>query len=141
VGGPQRLLYDWFQRMRGGIPFPRRRGALRKDQPAPVLKLDLAPGDLVRVKPFKEILKTLHRNNKNRGMRFEAELVPYCGGTYRVRNKVEKFIDEKTGKICAMKTPAVILEGVICQARYSDCRMFCPRSIYSWWREIWLERL
>ena len=40
-----------------------------------------------------------------------------------------------------MKTPAVILEGVWCQSRYSHCRMFCPRSIHSWWREIWLERV
>jgi hypothetical protein len=40
-----------------------------------------------------------------------------------------------------MKTPAVILEGVWCRSRYSNHRMFCPRSIYSWWREEWLERI
>jgi len=34
-----------------------------------------------------------------------------------------------------------MLENVWCQSRYSDCRMFCPRSIYSWWREAWLERV
>jgi len=33
-----------------------------------------------------------------------------------------------------------ILEGVTCQARYSDRRMFCPRAIYPFWRESWLER-
>ena len=57
------------------------------------------------------------------------------------RRRVTKFINEKTGKMSTMKTPAVILEGVWCQSRYSNCRMFCPRSIYSWWREIWLERV
>ncbi len=41
----------------------------------------------------------------------------------------------------AMKTPVVILEDVFCRARYSECRLFCPRSIYSWWREVWLERV
>jgi hypothetical protein len=41
----------------------------------------------------------------------------------------------------ALKTPAVILENVYCQSRYSNCKMFCPRSIYSWWREVWLERV
>jgi hypothetical protein len=40
-----------------------------------------------------------------------------------------------------MKTPAIILEGAICRGRYSNHRMFCPRAIYSWWREIWLERV
>ena len=55
------------------------------------------------------------------------------------RRRVDRFIDEKTGVMKSLKTPAIILEGVWCQSRYSNCRMFCPRSIYSWWREIWLE--
>ena len=67
--------------------------------------------------------------------------MPYCGRTYRVQDRVEKFIDEKTGYMKRMKTPAVILEGVTCQARYSNHRIFCPRAIFSWWREIWLERV
>ena len=79
--------------------------------------------------------------NKNRGLYFDAELVPYCGGTYRVRSRVEKFLNEKTGRMTTIKTPAVILEDVWCRSRYSSCRMFCPRSIYSWWREVWLERV
>jgi hypothetical protein len=40
-----------------------------------------------------------------------------------------------------MKTPAVILEGAFCRSRYSNHRMFCPRSIFAWWREVWLERV
>jgi hypothetical protein len=40
-----------------------------------------------------------------------------------------------------MKTPAVILEGVSCKSLYSGRRIFCPRSIHLWWREIWLERV
>jgi len=74
-------------------------------------------------------------------MFFDAELVPFCGGVYRVQARVTRFINEKTGTMATMKTPAVILEGVWCQSRYSNCRMFCPRSIYSWWREVWLERV
>jgi len=53
---------------------------------------------------------------------------------------VRKFVDEKTGKLVTLKNDSIILEGVVCQARYSNCRMFCPRGIYPWWREIWLER-
>ena len=29
----------------------------------------------------------------------------------------------------------------ICEARYAKCRRFCPRGIYPYWREIWLERV
>ena len=36
---------------------------------------------------------------------------------------------------------AVMLAGVTCKSRYCGQRMFCPRSIHSWWREIWLEKL
>ncbi len=52
-----------------------------------------------------------------------------------------KIINERTGKMQEMKNPCIILDSVVCKARYSDCRMFCPREIYSWWREIWLERV
>jgi hypothetical protein len=138
-GRPARWLYDKFQVLIGGVPFPRRRGTLAAGQATPTVDLNLQPGELVRVKSYKEILATLD-GLKNRGMLFDAELVPYCGGVYRVRARVTNFIDEKTGKMSSMKTPAVILEGVWCQSRYSNCRMFCPRSIYSWWREVWLER-
>jgi hypothetical protein len=140
-GGPARALYDWFQGIWGGIPFPRRRGELPVGKPAPMGELNLRPGELVRIKSFAEIRKTIHWDNKNRGMAFDAELVPYCGGTYRVRTRVENFINEKTGTMMRMKTPGVILENVFCRARYSECRMFCPRSIFSWWREVWLERV
>jgi hypothetical protein len=58
-----------------------------------------------------------------------------------VQKCVTKIIDERTGKMRRMKTPSVILDSVVCQSRYSECRLFCPRSIYSYWREIWLERV
>jgi hypothetical protein len=140
-GGPARWVYDRFQSLWGGLPFPRHRGKLPGGRPSPVATLNLKPGELVRVKSYEEILLTIDKDNKNRGMKFDGEMMPFCGRTYRVRSRVEKFIDEKTGYLKRMKTPAVILEGVYCCARYSDDRMYCPRSIFSWWREIWLERV
>jgi hypothetical protein len=139
-GGPARWLYDRFQSLIGGLPFPRRKGTIAPGQPTPVAVLNLQPGEFVRVRSYGEILATLD-GLSNRGMNFDAEMVPYCGGVYRVRARVERFIDEKTGKMSTMKTPAVMLDGVWCQSRYSHCRMFCPRSIYTWWREVWLERV
>ena len=38
---------------------------------------------------------------------------------------MERFIDEKTGKMTiSPKMLAVLLEGVWCQSRYSECKMF-----------------
>ena len=70
-----------------------------------------------------------------------GKLVPYCGVTYRVLKRVTRILDEKTGNMLEMKTPCIILDTVVCEARYSGSRMFCPRSIYPYWREIWLERV
>jgi hypothetical protein len=140
LGRPARWLYDKVQGRVGGVPYPRSWGSVPAGQPTPVADLNLQPGELVRIKSYKEILATLNAH-MNRGMVFDAELVPFCGGVYRVRTRVTKFINEATGKMSTMKTPAVILDGVWCRSRYSNCRMFCPRSIYSWWREVWLERV
>jgi hypothetical protein len=74
-------------------------------------------------------------------MKFDAEMVPYCGGVYRVLKRVNKIVNERTGAMLEMKTPSIILDSVVCQARYSECRLFCPRSVYSYWREIWLEKV
>jgi hypothetical protein len=141
LGVPGRWLYDRFQSLRGGLAFPRHVGSLKSGKDAPTGDLNLQPGDLVRIKPYQEILTTVDSTNKNRGLFFDAEMIPNCGGTYRVRTRIEKFIDESTGKMKKMKTPAVILEGVHCCSRYSEHRLFCPRSIFTWWREIWLERV
>jgi hypothetical protein len=39
-----------------------------------------------------------------------------------------------------MKNDCIVLDGVVCRACYAKNRRFCPRSIYPYWREIWLER-
>jgi len=140
-GRPARWLYNRFQAMTGGTPFPRLKGRIPRGQATPRIELNLRPGDLVRVKSYDEILATLDVGLSNRGLTFDAELVPFCGKVFRVSACVERFVDEKTGKLRRLNTPAVILEGVTCKALYSGQRMFCPRAIHLWWREIWLERI
>ena len=141
LGPPMRGFYDNVSRSAGRAGFPRSNGIIPIDQPTPVATLGLAPGDYVRVKPFDEILKTLNTDNRNRGMRWDAEMVPYCGKIFRVLDSVTRIIDEKSGLMMPMKTPAVILDGVICGGRYSTWCLNCPRAIYPYWREIWLERV
>jgi hypothetical protein len=100
--------------------------------------LDLQPGELVEVKSRKEILATLNNAGRNRGLSFDAEMIPYCGRRFRVLRRVERIIDEKTGRILEMPRDCIILAGVTCQAIY---HRFCPRAIYPYWREIWLRRV
>ncbi len=141
VGRPLRWLYDKVHLRWRGTQYPRKRGSIAEGATTPAEVLDLQPGELVRVKSHAEILKTLNINSMNRGMFWDAEMVPFCGQTHRVARRVTKIINEKTGKMQEMKTPCIVLEAVVCMAKYSHCRMFCPRSIYPYWREIWLERV
>jgi hypothetical protein len=134
-------LYDRAQALIGGVPYPRRWGTISPGQKTPSRPLHLKPGELVQIRTYPEILSTLDGKNRNRGLYFDAEEVPYCGNVYRVRSEISRFIDEKTGKMLMLKDHNVILEGVYCQARYSDRRMLCPRAIYSFWRETWLKRV
>jgi hypothetical protein len=139
--GLMRRLYNRLFPLWRGYPYPREHGTIADGEQTPVQALDLQPGELVRIKPYQEILKTLNTRDRNRGLYFDAEEVPYCGGEYRVLKRVTRIIEERTGKMREMKTPSLILDKVICESRYSECRLFCPRSIYSYWREIWVERV
>lgn len=141
VGRPMRWLYDRISPIWGGTLFPRKPGRIPEGKPTPLVNLNLQPGEIVRVKSHEQILETVDALNRNRGMYWDAELVPYCGKTYKVLKRVTKIIGERTGKMHEMKSPCIILESVVCQARYSSCRLFCPKEMYPYWREIWLERV
>jgi hypothetical protein len=130
-------LYDWVQARRGRPPFPLRGGKCEK---TPTAVLGLKPGELVRVKSYDEILATLDRNLKNRGLWFDAEMVQYCGNTYRVSRRVTRILDEKTGKMLQFSNPCIVLQDLFCRATKTKYRLFCPRNIPIYWREIWLER-
>jgi predicted DNA-binding antitoxin AbrB/MazE fold protein len=127
-------VFNEVQARRHGTPYPVIPGALEK---TPLEKLDLQPGELVQVRSKEEIIATLDSENRNRGLVFDSEMLPYCGGIYRVLRRVHRIIDEKTGKMIDMKYPCIVLEGVVCQ---SDFHRLCPRAIYSYWRESWLRR-
>jgi len=99
---------------------------------------DLRPGELVRIKPKAKIMPTLNKDLRNRGLGFDAEMARFCGQTARVARRVNTIIDERTGRMLTMKSPCIVLEGIVCEGAYN---MSCPRAIPSYWREIWLERI
>jgi hypothetical protein len=141
LGRPLMWLFDRFQGLRAGTPYPHRGGKLPDGAKTPTATLDLKPGEWVRVKDLEAIRETTDEDYRNRGMKFDAEMVPYCGGTYQVLKRVTRILNEKTGVMQELKNPCLILDTVVCEARYSPCRPFCPRSIYPYWREIWLQRV
>jgi hypothetical protein len=136
--------YDKLQaRLPEGVPYPRRTGSIPKGQRTPPGDdvRQFVPGSLVRVKSYAEILATLDTENRNRGLYFDAENVPYCGKELRVHSLVDHIVNENTGEMLYFKTPAIILEGAYCRGTYSDKRMFCPRAVYPYWRSAWLTLL
>jgi len=104
-------------------------------------ELNLVAGELVRVRSKREIMRTLNPGLRNRGLWFDVEMLPYCGSERRVLRRVERIVDERTGRMLRFSRRSVILEGVSCSGCLSSYRMFCPRGVYPYWREAWLERV
>ncbi|HET9986335.1 MAG TPA: hypothetical protein VFQ38_22345 [Longimicrobiales bacterium] len=130
--------YDRFQSWRGGPPYPLTAGTLAR---TPRQTLDLLPGELVRVKPLDAIRRTVDGRGRNRGLSFDPEMVRYCGSERPVLARVERLIDERTGAMVHLSSDCIILDGAVCRATCSHKRLFCPRQLYPFWREIWLERV
>jgi len=137
------LLRSWYGVMRrafGDRKFPYLRGPLEGKTPSLPQPLDLRAGECVRVRSRDEVMATLNRKRKNRGLYFDVEMEPYCGEEHRVLRRVNRIINERTGKMMVIPGDCVMLDGVVCNGLLSRDRLFCPRSIYPYWREIWLHR-
>jgi hypothetical protein len=134
-------LFNTLQRIRGGKPFPQGSGTIPDGKPTPVQVLNLKPGEWVEVKPIEQILETITRSGFNRGMRYDMEMSKYSGERHRVQMRVERLINEQTGKMMQMKTACIQLENVYCRAECTERRIGCPRASNTYWREIWLRRV
>jgi hypothetical protein len=121
----------------GARQYPFVRGQLEKGK-TPKAKLDLQPGDLVRIKSKEEIEATLDTTNHNRGLSFDGEMSNYCGRIATVRGRVNRLIEESNGEMLNLKSDCIVLENVVCGGDY---HRFCPRAIFPYWREVWLEKL
>jgi hypothetical protein len=133
-------FYAWLHQRLTGRPDPFREGAIPAGMPTPEEKLDLQPGDLVEVKTHDEILQTLC-GLSNRGMKYNSEMTPACGGQFRVAQRVSKIIEERSGQMITMKSPCITLEGVYCRAHYTSYSLLCTRRAPPYFREIWLRRV
>jgi hypothetical protein len=69
---------------------------------------------------------------------FDGVMSKYCGQTAKVRARVTTIVNEQNGTMRHLPNEAIMLEGVVCTGDYMQ---FCPRRIYPFWRENWLERI
>lgn len=106
----------------------------------PVESLNLQPGEWVQVKPLDKIRETLDPRALNRGLYFSIDMRHLCGRKLRVRNRLDKMIEDDTGQMRQMRN-TVCLEGTTCGCSYSGLGMAdCARCEFTYWREIWLQR-
>jgi hypothetical protein len=103
--------------------------------------LDLQPGEWVRVKSREQIRETLTDKGANRGLYFDREMMAFCGKVFRVHARVTQIIDERSGEMINLASDCIMLENGVCSGQLSTGRWFCPREIYSYFRECWLERV
>lgn len=111
----------------------------------PVAALDLSPGELVRVKAFDQIVATLDRKKRNRGISVCHEMTRACGAVAEIRYRVNRVIEERSGKMreinhsVTLQSPRgepSLFDECLCYGEMGDC----PRGELMYWREIWLER-
>lgn len=118
-------------------PVPRQRGPA--ERPATSAR-GLQVGERVRIRSREEIATTLDAAGKLRGLHFDfPEMTPHCGKEVPVLGRVDRFIDESSGRMVELRTDAYVLGGCTCSGDHAGKRWFCPRATYAWWREAWLE--
>ena len=126
-------------RKSGRLPEPAVRGT---GPTSPILPTSgLQPGDWVRVKSRSAIEATLNDKGRNRGLFFDREELAFCDRVFQVRRRISRFIDDRSGQMIELKSDCLSLEGGVCSGENSLGRWFCPRAIYAYWREGWLEPL
>src|SRR5262245_2267501 len=97
----------------------------------------LRPGDLVEVRPAREILATLDDNASLDAVPFMPEMLQYVGRRFRVSRRVEKICDTVGRSYWSRRMHAtVLLENLRCDGSgHGGCQAAC--RLY--WKEAWLR--
>src|SRR5262249_4406064 len=121
------LLWFWLRLRRAMGADERLRGHRKR---TPTESLSLKPGELVRVKSLAQILETLDRNGRNRGMGVCYEMLRCCGYEAEVRYRVDRLIDERNGTMREitdtvtlqnMRPDEKLCEECLCHDQLGDC--------------------
>jgi hypothetical protein len=141
-----KLFFRWLQlRLHRAVAGEDQlRGPNAKGTPVGVL--DLKPGELVRIKSFDQVVATLDPRKRNRGMGVCYEMMRACGTVAEVRHRVDRLIEEKSGKMRELNHTVTLKNPRGERSLCDECLCFgemgdCPRGELMYWREIWLERV
>lgn len=127
-------LFDYVQGKRGGMRFLPMEHVHRAS--AAVTTPGLDEGQTVHVRAPEQIFLTLDKNFKNRGLWFDRDMLKHCGHAYEVLKRVDRIIDDASGRMLIMKTPCFVLKGV----NYSgEFLRFLAQEEHLYWREAWLS--
>jgi hypothetical protein len=90
----------------------------------------LQPADILRIRTRQEIVATLGRHARNRGLEIEPAMFDRCAERHLVLGRADRIILEQTGEMRQMKD-TVALTNATCD--------WCARANRLSWREIWLK--
>lgn len=124
-------LTGFFFRKKSKQAFPAKPVTYVQSQP-------LKAGDMVRVRSKDEIEAMLDNEGKTRGCGFMDGQWGYCGTVQRVFKPMERFVDERDGRVKKC-SGLILLENVVCEGVKAYGR--CDRSCLMFWREEWLEKI
>jgi hypothetical protein len=127
-------LFNAVQQARGGVEYPSLMPGPQSALPSP--ERDLAPGDRVRVRPMEDIAITLDQGGRHRGLWFDRDMVKHCGRRYSVLRRVDRIIDDATGRMLELKRPSLVLAGAEASGEFLR---FCAQHEYPFWRQEWLS--
>jgi len=97
-------------------------------------------GEMIRIRPFDEIRKTLDANGRCEGLQFMLGMRKYCGQKARVLKPIRTIFDERLWKMVKIRN-AYLLEGIICDGRDVFDGEGCDRSCYFFWKDKWLRKI
>ena len=83
------------------------------------------------------IAPTLNDKGRHRGLWFDRDMIRHCGRRYVVLRRVDRIIDDATGRMRELKTPSLALDGAEASGEFLR---FCAQHEYPLWREAWLSR-
>ncbi len=127
-------VFNAAQRARRGVSYP----ALPARAAAPVKApgQPLVPGATVSVRSREEIYATLDARGRNRGLWFDRDMMKHCGRRYRILRRVDRLIDDATGRMLPMRHPCLVLDEVDSSGEFLR---FSAQHEYPFWREEWLS--
>jgi hypothetical protein len=118
------------------LPSGFRAGAIRRWLARWIMRHDLLPGDVVRIRSLPEILATLDPQGSLDGMPFQPEMMKFCGSEAQVFRCLDKIYDYGRTKHMRRLEGCVLLSNLRCDGSAHEG---CEANCYLIWKTEWLQ--